>query len=73
MLDILESKGIYRKSFCCFFGGSDPNRLSQVPDGTYDAIVIAGGFSKEHLPVDSLREIARLLKKGSPSMTRPNI
>ena len=63
MLDILESKGLYRKKFCCFFGisaGSD----QVLADGSYDAVVIAGGYSKEHLPVDSLHEVARVLKKG---------
>ena len=35
-----------------------------LPSGSYDAIVMSGGFSKEHVPVKALYEIARLLKTG---------
>ncbi len=61
MLDVLESKGIYRKSYCQFFGGG---HLFKVPDGFYDAVIISGAFVKGHLPIDALRESARVTKKG---------
>ncbi len=62
MLDVLESKNIYRKTFCQFLGG---DTKCDVQDGSYDAVTVCGAFTKGHLPVDSLREIARILKKGN--------
>lgn len=35
-----------------------------VKDGTYDVVIIAGGFAHGHLNVQVLRQAARALKKG---------
>lgn len=64
MLDILERRGgsVYSRVTCSLVGGG--NRLSNVPDGAYDAVVVSGGFAQAHMPVDALREICRVIKPG---------
>ncbi len=60
MLDILESKRLYCRAFCDFFGPD----FNAGGDGEYDAVVICGGFSKQHLPVSCLHDVLRMLKPG---------
>ncbi len=65
MLDILERKSLhyYRKTHCQFFG--EQSRLEACPGGSFDALIISGAFlGTGHMPIDALREAARLLKKG---------
>ncbi len=61
MLDVLEGKKVYNRTFCQYFGGG--NKFD-VADGHYDAVIISGAFVKGHLPVDALREVARVLTPG---------
>lgn len=61
MLDLLEKKGIYQKTYCQFLGGS--HKL-EAPDCCYDAVVVSSAFVKGHLPVDTLLEIVRLIRPG---------
>ncbi len=62
MLEVLKEKGLYKGIFCQYFAGGTE---FAVEDGHYDAVVINGAFVKGHLPVDALREIARILKSGT--------
>ena len=64
MLVELRKKGVYKKSVCARLGDStDP--IVNIPDGSYDVVVIAGGFAHGHLNIQVLRQAARALKKGS--------
>ena len=63
MLVELRRKGVYKKSVCARLGDStDP--IVNIPDGSYDVVVIAGGFAHGHLNIQVLRQAARALKKG---------
>ena len=62
MLDKLEAKNIYQNVTCSLVGGG--NKLTGIKDNTYDGVVISGGFAQAHMPVDSIREVARVLKPG---------
>ena len=64
MLDELRKKGIYEKVMCVKVGQST-ERINGIEDGTYDIIVIAGGFAHGHLNIQVLRQAARALKKGT--------
>ncbi len=63
MLDELEQRGIYRQVFCSLVGGG--HRMDAIPDGDYDIVLVAGGYAQAHMPVDSLREICRVIKPGT--------
>jgi len=63
MLVELRKKGVYTKDFCGRLGdNTDP--ICGIEDGTYDVVVIAGGFAHGHLNIQVLRQAARALKKG---------
>ena len=62
MLDVLERRGVYNRVFCSPVGGG--SRVDGIKDGEYDVVVVTGGYAQSHMPVDSLREIARVLKPG---------
>ena len=62
MLDQLKKRNVYQNVFCSRVGGG--HRVRQVEDEQYDIITIGGGFAQAHLPVDSLREVSRMLKSG---------
>ncbi len=61
MLDVLEGKKVYNRTFCQYFGGG--NKFDMA-DRHYDAVIISGTFVKGHLPIDALREVARVLMPG---------
>merc|ERR1712020_163772 len=63
MLDVLQKKKIYGKVLCRKLGEST-DAISEIQDGTYDIVVIAGGFAHGHLNIQVLRQAARALKKG---------
>ena len=66
MLNELKKKEIYGKILCSKLGEStDP--ILEIDDGTYDIVVIAGGFAHGHLNIQVLRQAARALKKGKYS------
>jgi len=64
MLNVAEKKGIYVKFHNQFFGIEEEQRLKTEEDGAFDSIVVSGSYVKGHLPVNSVREAARLLKAG---------
>jgi len=64
MLIELRRKGVYGKAICCRLGDSTDPIHPEVKDGTYDVVIIAGGFAHGHLNVQVLRQAARALKKG---------
>lgn len=74
MLDKLEQRGIYRQVFCSAVGGG--HRIEAIPDKHYDIVVVGGGYVRGHMPVDSLREICRVIKPGispSPIVSHANV
>ena len=64
MLDELCKKGIYGKIICSKLGDST-EPIYEVKDGSYDIVIIAGGFAHGHLNIQVLRQAARALKKGN--------
>jgi len=63
MLVELRKKGAYSNDYCGRLGdNTDP--ICGIADGTYDVVVIAGGFAHGHLNIQVLRQAARALKKG---------
>merc|ERR1711973_173219 len=63
MLVELRKKNVYTKDYCGRLGdNTDP--ICGIPDGSYDVVVIAGGFAHGHLNIQVLRQAARALKKG---------
>ena len=72
MLEVLQSRNVYRAAHCKFFSfekssnsGLDPKDIFHCPDASFDAVLMAGCFSKGHLPVSALREVERILKPGT--------
>ena len=63
MLDELRTKGIYGKIICTKLGDST-DAICNVEDGSYDLVMIVGGFAHGHMNIQSLRQAARALKKG---------
>ena len=64
MLVELRKKNVYTKDYCGRLGdNTDP--ICGIPDGSYDVVVIAGGFAHGHLNIQVLRQAARALKKGN--------
>ena len=68
MLNILQRKANYRNVYKTMLGGG--HKASEINDGSYDLIIISGGFAKSHLPVDCLDEVIRLGRKGSIFINR---
>ena len=63
MLVELRKKGVYNKAICGRLGDSiEP--INGIVDGSYDIVIIAGGFAHGHLDIQVLRQVARSLKKG---------
>lgn len=62
MLDELGRRGIYGRAICSLVGGG--HRITGVADGEYDVVVASGGYAQAHMPVDSLREICRVVRPG---------
>ena len=63
MLVELRKKNVYTKDYCGRLGdNTDP--ICGIPDGSYDVVIIAGGFAHGHLNIQVLRQAARALKKG---------
>ena len=63
MLVELRKKGAYTKDYCGRLG-DNTEPICGIADGTYDVVVIAGGFAHGHLNIQVLRQAARALKKG---------
>merc|ERR1711942_297306 len=56
MLVELRKKNVYTKDYCGRLGdNTDP--ICGIPDGSYDVVVIAGGFAHGHLNIQVLRLI----------------
>ena len=64
MLDQLNAKKIYQKSFCNVLGDKNAKLLEEILDESYDIIIIMGGFAQSHLPVNTLYQASRALKSG---------
>jgi len=39
-------------------------KMEMISDESFDAVVVCGGYAVSHMPVDSLREICRVIKPG---------
>lgn len=63
MLVELRKKNVYTKDYCGRLG-DNTEPICGIPDGSYDVVVIAGGFAHGHLNIQVLRQAARALKKG---------
>ena len=63
MLNELRKKKLYGKVICCSLGDSTDS-ISGIHDGSYDIVVIAGGFAHGHLDIQVLRQAAKALKSG---------
>ena len=63
MLNELRKKKLYGKVICCKLGDSTDS-ISGINDGSYDIVVIAGGFAHGHLDIQVLRQAAKALKSG---------
>ena len=63
MLNELSKKKLYGKVICCKLGDSTDS-ISGIHDGSYDIVVIAGGFAHGHLDIQVLRQAAKALKPG---------
>ena len=64
MLDQLNAKKIYQKSFFKVLGDKNAKLHEEILDESYDIIIIMGGFAQSHLPVNTLYQAARALKSG---------
>ena len=64
MLVELRKKNVYTKDYCGRLG-DNTEPICGIPDGSYDVVVIAGGFAHGHLNIQVLRQAARALKKGT--------
>ena len=64
MLEKLKEKRIYKNAFCALLGDKNAKIHNDVKDGSYDVVLIMGGFAQSHLPIDSLYQAARALKPG---------
>jgi len=63
MLSILRDRNdVYGEVHCQPVGGG--NEL-MITDDSYDVVTVCGGYAVAHMPVDSLREICRVLKPGN--------
>ncbi|XP_013412462.1 methyltransferase-like protein 27 [Lingula anatina] len=60
MLEQAKQKGIYKKTICALLG---PNRLD-IPDNTYDAVVMSGAVGSGHVYASCLGEFIRIVKPG---------
>jgi len=63
MLNELRKKKLYGKVICCRLGDSTDS-ISGIHDGSYDIVVIAGGFAHGHLDIQVLRQAAKALISG---------
>ena len=63
MLVELRAKKVYKKDYCGRLG-DNTEPICNIPDGSYDVVVIAGGFAHGHLNIQVLRQAARALKEG---------
>ena len=63
MLEELRKKNVYIKDYCGRLG-DNTEPICGIPDGSYDVVVIAGGFAHGHLNIQVLRQAARALKEG---------
>ena len=63
MLEELRKKNVYTKDYCGRLG-DNTEPICGIPDGSYDVVVIAGGFAHGHLNIQVLRQAARALKEG---------
>ena len=61
MLNVLAKTGAYQKQICSLIGDF---AIPGTERASYDVVCIVGGFAIAHLPIESLREAARLVKPG---------
>lgn len=63
MLDKLKAReGLYGRVIFSLIGGG--MQIEGLEDNSYDAVTLSGGYAQGHLPVDALREVARVVKPG---------
>ena len=62
MLAELSKKQIYRKSWRAVLGDQPLTPICR--DGTYDAVVMLGGFTKGHIDIGALYQAHAALKPG---------
>ncbi|GFO40691.1 Williams-Beuren syndrome chromosomal region 27 protein [Plakobranchus ocellatus] len=60
-VQILRKKGIYKNIIHSSIGSETP---VNIPDDTYDAVVITGSFGPGHIPCAAIPEAVRIVKPG---------
>jgi len=63
MLAEAAEKNVYSRFHHQFFGLEEGQTMS-CEDRSFEAVVVCGSYVTGHLPVDSLREVGRILKTG---------
>jgi len=63
MLKELASKPTYKKSWKAYLGEADKG-IEGVEDGSYDIVVMSGGFAHSHLSINVIGQAARALRTG---------
>ncbi|XP_046385475.1 uncharacterized protein LOC124155571 [Ischnura elegans] len=65
MLDILKSKGIYKRTWHDSIG----YHQTEIPKDEYDVVLSAGAMAEGHIPVAAIDEMVRILKPGGILIT----
>ncbi|CAI9738779.1 Hypothetical predicted protein [Octopus vulgaris] len=59
MLEKAKVKGVYTNFYCKYF-----DKDIDIPNDSYDALVICGGMGEGHIPADAVPKMIDLVKKG---------
>ena len=65
MLDIARQRKIYNTIISAFV---DTDRIKEIQDGEYDAVISSGVFQTGHMRANALDEITRWIKPGNLSL-----
>ena len=65
MLNIARQRNIYKTLISAFVG---TDRIKQIQDGEYDAVISPGMFQTGHVRANALDEITRWIKPGNLSL-----
>ena len=63
MLDELRKKPTYSNVWKAYLGDGE-KAIEGVENGSYDIVVMSGGFAHNHLNIGVIRQAAMALKKG---------
>ena len=65
MLNIARQRNIYKTLISAFVG---TDRIKEIQDGEYDAVISSGVFQTGHVRANALDEITRWIKPGNLSL-----